>query len=110
MADVLIPMAVGSHIDVGFYAGNGAASRVITLGYTPKIVMVFEQTCTRLEYYNNAVVAHLIASVTTPAIRNEKTYMEVVSGGFKVYQDTDGEMVQRNVNAAEHTYFYIVMR
>lgn len=110
MADVLIPMAVGSHIDVGFYAGNGAASRVITLGYTPKVVMVFEQTSTQLEFYNSAVVAHLMAATNMPAVRRGRTYLEIVSGGFRVYQDPSSETVQRNVNGNEYIYFYIAVR
>ena len=82
---------------VGTYTGDGAAERTISLGVTPKAVLVFSQ----FGYtYVNAAWGGL--AVTGSPVANGLSVVEITTGGFLVYNRNPGRS-----NIADQKYNYL---
>ena len=71
-------------VRAGSYVGDGAASKTISLGFTPKAVLVESIEGVRAGggmAYGGLALPNLPINLTRPSA-------EIVSGGFKVYQSS----------------------
>ena len=90
----------------GTYTGNGEASRLIDLGFTPSSVLVFRNTGTTAssgatqEIYGGLATPGVAAVATGPA-----TALSVETNGFNVY--TSG---YAKTNASSYVYTYMALR
>ena len=107
MSTIDAALAGKSGVTFGTYTGNGAASRTISLGFTPKAVY----TCTRSglagaltgSYYTYGGLAFPGNPVKC---YNNTAAVEVVEGGFTVRQTNDYDRVNYNGTV----YHYIAFR
>ena len=83
---------------VGTYTGDGAAERTISLGVTPKAVLVFSQ----FGYTYNANAAWGGLAVTGSPVANGLSVVEITTGGFLVYNRNPGRS-----NIADQKYNYL---
>ena len=97
-------------IVTGTYTGDGAMSRTISLGFTPKAVFVitahgqvYDFYSGRLYYGGLALQGHPLQWIN-PTV-DEKA-MEIVDGGFKVFYNTlyNGQNSYTNVEGTEYYY------
>ena len=86
---------------VGTYTGTGTASQTINLGFTPKAVLVECSSGSRL---SSGVRYGGMAMEGLPCV-GHSTVVEVVTGGFRVYQ---GSSV--NVNDRNMSYYYLAFK
>ena len=98
---------------VGTYTGDGAASRVISVGFTPKAVLVCTQSGLTYSPYASGYVYGGLA-VTAGNIyleRFEIIYpgVEIVSGGFQVYQTAIDSSSAIQCNNTQYTYHYLAL-
>ena len=73
-----------AEVRTGSYVGDGAASKTISLGFTPKAVLVESIDGVRTAggmAYGGLALPDLPVNLTRPSA-------EIVSGGFKVYQNS----------------------
>ena len=98
-------LAATPHVAAGTYTGNGQASRVISLGFTPKAVFVTEKC--GLPSITNSYQYGGLAVPGGPALHDgdaAKPVVKVVDGGFQCfYNQSTG--VQSNVSSATYYYF-----
>lgn len=99
-----------TRLTFGSYTGNGAASRTISLGFTPKAVLVFTNfgsSFDGLEYSNSHYGG--LASTSRPVYSrwDSKLVMQIVAGGFWVAfeQAGTGDKILSNENGI--VYYYI---
>ena len=79
-------------IIAGYYDGNEAASQIISLGRTPKAVLVMAQAW-GLAYRLSADCYGGLAMNNSPAIyRNLYTVVSIVQNGFEVYYNSTQEV------------------
>ena len=97
-------------IVTGTYTGDGAMSRTISLGFTPKAVFVitahgqvYDFYSGRLYYGGLALQGHPLQWIN-PTV-DEKA-MEIVDGGFMVFYNTiyNGQNSYTNVEGTEYYY------
>ena len=95
---------------VGSYTGNGASSRIIRVGFTPKAVYV----CTTSGYQyretvNGGVYGGLAVtgSPVTKATSDAPNALEIVSGGFKAVHFEGSYMTSTNSPFASYNYLAI---
>ena len=89
-------------ITSGTYTGNGSSTRKITLGFTPKAVMITSQngsTCYSGSCFGGLVVAGSGLS------DNGKIIAHICTGDFEVYSTTSP--VASNVNTVHYHYLAI---
>lgn len=82
---------------VGTYTGT-ASMQTVNLGFTPKVVIIFENSESVSYQYNSIVLSNL------PEIK-VNNIAEIVNNGFKIYGTTDGKL-----NDNGHTYSYVAFR
>ena len=95
--------AIGSKAKVaaGYYVGNGASSRTISVGFTPKAVLIiFTEGYTAHNSFRHGG----FAVTGSPAKSSGTTYIQIVSGGFQV---THTEYTV--VNSPSETYNYVAI-
>ena len=97
----------------GSYTGDGAASRTISLGFTPKAVLVMTaygvtfisggspSVCGGLAVTGHPVTYTLSGTTYTP--------VSIVDGGFAVGQAGTGTSNTSNTNNSNITYHYIAL-
>lgn len=104
MADVAIPSSGGRPFVAGTYAGDGAASKIISLGFTPSVVMV--------SYRGQVDRGSSSSAITVPGYTaleyGNAPILDIVAGGFKVYAGPQSSSVF--TNRANDTYVYIAFR
>ena len=91
------------------YNGNDVAERFISLGVTPKAVLVVttDGTMGVLNTGDRSVYGGLALPAFPVKIGSFKA-LEIVEGGFKVFSATDGEH-SALTNSVFHTYNYIAL-
>ena len=82
----------------GSYTGNGSESRFISLGFTPKAVLVHHEY---IAYYTALAVAG------QPCSNGPGTALEVVENGFKAYNSAPNASIKRNMNDGGQSLNYI---
>ena len=91
-------------IYIGSYTGNGAASRVIALGFRPKAVLVmYEGRIT----YNYDMYGGLALDGTPAHIDTDRIGVEVVDTGFRV-RYSDDESLFTNTSNGKFNYIAFV--
>lgn len=96
---------------VGSYTGDDTASRLISLGFTPKLVLVVS---THGQFNDNyrayaglaitgVPVQHVLSSSTLPILSIE-------TGGFRVHYKDQGSTFYARTNLADYTYNYVALR
>ena len=101
---------------VGTYTGDGTTRRVISLGFTPRAVLVVMQN-SRMSagsggtYYGGLAVTghHASASAEGASVWiDAQTIVAIVEGGFQVGSHTNGPTVSSN--AANSIYYYVALK
>lgn len=92
----------------GTYTGDGAENRLISLGFTPKAVLVFDSNgrtlCDRDYCGGLALPEHPVANGNLMVLKIEKN-------GFRVYyQYVSGNYSTYNTNGTDKQYYYIAFR
>lgn len=96
-------------VRVGSYEGDDAAERTISLGVTPKAVLVMS-TRGEVTHYtatNRYLGYGGLALADSPVVANGKMILSVVSGGFKVYRENVTGNTYALTNDSGCTYNYI---
>ncbi len=93
---------------LGTYTGDGAENRLISLGFTPKAVLVFDSNgrtlCDRNYCGGLAIPEHPVANGNLMVLKIEKN-------GFRVYyQYVSGNYSTYNTNGTDKQYYYIAFR
>ena len=96
-------VAQKSRVIVGYYTGDGQASRIINLGVRPKAVFLYPgavEICRIMangpEYYGGAAF---------DGLENISSPLSIVSNGFHVYRNNSGT-VKYYSNITDYIYFY----
>ena len=84
---------------VGQYTGSGTLPRTISLGFTPRAVLLEHQSGERID--GSSVFGGLF-SPDMPLVNESHTYAEVVTGGFRL--NNIQYYNQLNVSGARYTY------
>ena len=93
---------------IGTYTGSGAASRTISLSFTPKAVLVMTQDGhTRSSNYITGGLAVTGSPVKIVNGAEEFTAVTLVSNGFRVYYNIDDDYYKVQSNFKDRTYHYI---
>ncbi len=101
-------LSLKAQVIIGSYEGDGAAERTISLGVTPKAVLVMS---THGEVTHYAATSRYmsyggLALADSPVVANGMAILSVVEGGFKVYRDNlHGPYIF--TNEKNYTYNYI---
>ena len=103
-------IAQKSELYFGTYTGNGAESRLISIGFTPRMVLVL-RTGVAVFYMNgnNETVAGGMALTGHPANYYGDECIKIESNGFRIYQGYT-EYVTQELNTTSQTYFYLAMK
>ena len=89
---------------VGTYTGDGAAERTISLGVTPKAVLVFME---RGYTYNGAWYFGGLALRDAPArVSADHPVVTVTTGGFVVYSDSSASIASNNPTVHHYIALY----
>lgn len=84
----------------GIYVGDGAANRTISLGYTPKVIIIAMEGLRFDDYWGG------FAMEGYPAVASGRTVIAIVQNGFTVYTET----YTGYTNQKGATYHYITLR
>lgn len=84
----------------GIYVGDGAANRTISLGYTPKVIIIAMEGLRFDDYWGG------FAMEGYPAVASGRTLIAIVQNGFTVYTET----YTGYTNQKGATYHYITLR
>ena len=88
----------------GTYTGNGASSRDISLGFTPKAVLTVRDGCMFSDTYGTAALA---LNGTPAYIANGSgtfTALTILSNGFRVYYTSGQTDIQTNRSGTRYIY------
>lgn len=88
----------------GTYSGNDAAERTISLGFTPKAVVVFD--CNGTMSYSGLLSGGFATNKFTPS----KGAVAVCTGGFKIYYDGGYNRVTNGTSSNFSPYGYIAFK
>ena len=90
----------------GTYTGNGEASRLINLGFTPSAVLVFRNTGTTA---NSGATQEIYGGLATPGVdavaAGPATALSVETNGFNAYYSGYAK-----TNAPSYVYTYMALR
>ena len=95
----------------GTYTGNGAANRTVSLGFTPKALLVF----TSEGYPANPYIDYYLGGMAFPNLPVEVfnrvgdlvQVLELVEGGFRVFYDYD---LGLRTNQKDTRYYYMAWK
>ena len=94
-------------LQIGFYSGTGASTRTISIGYKPKLVIVF---CTENPFMTLDFSQSTANSQLGVAVENYGTLgISLSSQGFKLSTSTLGA-VTSSFNTVGYTYCYIAVK
>lgn len=108
--------ALEGKIVTGSYTGNGAASRTISLGFTPKAVLLMAQAyegvinykpTSTMHYYQSALA---VEGDTSYSLNGNYKVLSIMDGGFIVYGsslDTNNSGAHANISGKNYKYIAI---
>lgn len=103
MADIDAALGEKCEFVTGRYTGNGAETRVISLGFTPKAVLVLREDGATTYPNNNTQVYGGLAAVGMPLKKSGLDAVAVVDGGFQVgYRTYPIDIYTNNINQVYH--------
>ena len=93
---------------VGYYQGNGASSRTISLGFTPIGVLVMWMGCAMTRYSLNDQIYGGLA-ITNHGVISEQnaTGLSITTNGFLIYYNTGNHTL---TNLSDASYHYIAFK
>lgn len=89
-----------TQIGCGTYKGDGAATRKISLGVTPKWVLVFANGFLT---FSSGIFGGL--ALPDSPVQSSVVALKIVSGGFEVYSDSS-TLQTNNSNYMHYNYIY----
>ena len=92
----------------GAYAGDGAAARTVSLGFTPKAVLVMREDGTASYTNNSTSVYGGLAAEGTPVKKSGQNAVAVITGGFQVAHQ--GSPTDIYTNSSGQNYHYLALR
>ncbi|MFR3786328.1 MAG: hypothetical protein ACLTWR_03400 [Agathobaculum desmolans] len=101
-----------SEVYFGTYTGDGAASRLINIGFTPKAVLVL---CGGYATYVNSGQTHWyggLALTGKPVKASDgRSVLTIETGGFRVYTESTQVFADYvKSNTAQNAYHYIAVK
>ena len=103
--------AGGAQIACGAYTGDGTADRVISLGFTPRMVFVCNDSGQCFEYDTLWLYYGGLAFPDAPMKFQTYEYLSVAEGGFRVtYQALQNNSRFLMTNASNATYRYFAVK
>ena len=105
-------LAQKAEVYFGTYTGDGAASRLINIGFTPKAVMVM---CGGYATYSKGSQTHWyggLALAGKPVKASDgRSVLNIEAGGFRVYTESTQVFADYVMsNTAERSYHYIAVK
>ena len=95
----------------GSYSGNGGESRLISLGFTPKLVLVVS---TQGQFNDNYRAYGGLATPGAPvqyvAGNGTLPILSIETGGFRVHQKDLGNTFYARTNTTDYVYNYVALR
>lgn len=88
-------------ITIGSYIGDAAYPRTISVGFTPKAVLVEQQSGQRVE---GSVVHGGLITPDMPLVHQSRTYTEVVTNGFRFTSESGASYNHMNRSGERYTY------
>lgn len=98
-----------SKIVTGTYTGNGAASRTISLGFTPRAIYVCSESGTVYDGNGNYYYGGLALTGHPAQGEAGPNTVEIASGGFKVNYSISNTKARVMTNAAGYVFYYIAL-
>ena len=95
----------GTKLYFGNYTGTGTSSRTITIGATPKVVVIWTANGAQYDSYSR-IVQGGICGTGNPCKNSGTTAFEIVNNGFSVKQ-MDSAYVSCNYSGS--TYYYMAL-
>ncbi|MGF7056456.1 tail fiber protein [Brassicibacter mesophilus] len=95
----------------GIYTGDGQATRIINLGFTPSAVLLFNANG-KTTYYNSDYNGGLVIN-GYPVVKDgaqPTVVFEIVTGGFKIYFDSSLSIFTNNNKTSSNPYRYIAFK
>ena len=86
---------------IGSYTGNATYPRTISIGFTPKAVLVEQQSSQRVE---GSVVHGGLITPDMPLVHQSRTYTEVVTNGFRFTSESGASYNHMNRSGERYTY------
>ena len=90
-------------IYIGTYTGNGAADRYISLGFTPKALLVVRDGCGFGDSHTAALAVEGIQAAITNGAGTFPA-LKIESGGFRVYYTSGQTPILTNYSGSYYTY------
>ena len=90
-------------IYIGTYTGNGAADRYISLGFTPKALLVVRDGCGFGDSHTAALAVEGIQAAITNGAGTFPA-LTIESGGFRVYYTSGQTPILTNYSGSYYTY------
>lgn len=91
---------------IGTYTGNNTATRTITLGFTPRVVILFSADRSLGEYFSSGSTTYAYSAIYT--MIGSSLGIQSAANGFLVYNANDmpgGSTPKLNQNAKKYIYF-----
>ena len=100
-------LSLKAQVIIGSYEGDGSAERTITLGKTPKAVLVADNRATMGFPLTGSITAYGgLALLNAPVTYTGLKALEIVEGGFKVFCAKNSNFIAAT-NDSNYTYNYI---
>jgi len=91
-------------IAIGYFLGDGASPRVFPLGFTPKAVILEQPNGIRGT--DTLTIHGGLALLGYPLCTYNRTSVEIIEGGFQVYQDLSNKL---HTNLLNYKYYYLAL-
>ena len=93
----------------GSYVGNDATDRTISLGFTPRAMLLLNSSGATT---NSRITFGGLAMTGKPVVLMSFTILELVSGGFQVHRglSADNSYMAADGNSAAITYYYMAVK
>ena len=94
----------------GTYTGNGAASKLVNIGFTPKVVYVITQdgySHTTNMIFGGMALPDSPAKLDTGS--DEFLAVSIVDQGFRVYYDSSNNYYKAYANIKDRVYHYLAI-
>ena len=99
------------HVVTGTYTGDGTASRFISLGFTPKALLVFRQEGYPADAYTDNLYGGMALPDTPVRVLVSPNYyvpvLSIAEGGFQVYYDSSDDV---RSNQEDTVYHYMAWK
>ena len=98
-----------SKIVTGSYVGNGAGTRTISLGFTPKAVYVCHESGQTFNCNGNYCYGGLALNGKPVKSEPGASVVKIVSSGFEVHYDIANTKGRLMSNAEGYTFYYAAL-